>query len=753
MSRVHFATRWKFNWIQGNTKIWPVLEVTTRYLQGKHGVEIRIQSVNKDNSHSWVRISHGLNKLVTDLIDREYETSTTKMEVFSFASLSKAKAKPRRLSTACSFSRTVPILERIWIDIEPGTPSNLAYPVANRINTLLRHGELPREKDGAIEFWRLKDDLQNKFWVLSILVWWCMEEHHGRRRRQQEKISILCWFVRTRNSLPSSSPRSFRTQSHWSLFTGQCINSEQFLWVHLSYWITNSGLIPGGQILSNRQTVFFLPVDPMDKQHKDPETVDLKAPRLAQYLHKAWKKHKTRCIGSTSDLLKRKDWSSIRRDRAPSSFTIHSQPVASRRLFRWKLEKSYTKKYLNYLDRLRRFPWNNWMKELGSKVAGQAESSQPTQPNPNPIYRTRRPVMTEQTSCWSAQEIDTRFLLGCESTSLSVERLDKNKDADENVDADRVRTGRPVGCEQSELFTQREEMDIDFRVSGLPHAVAKQTENFRVRELVKKIESHPHRQALQADLQQSNAYNPFSGKSKKMIRDMGNVELFELCETIPRVRCSGCLLHWNQGIVYCTCGHLLRGNKSSRRIHRRQLDILSIPNHVIKKERPHGNRHWKTEEQIKHFIAHNLREMHQIEFWRSSRSLSERFKISWLATQIWSDWGKVHPDWRGGAGRFHQSHVVRRAWEIQKELVDLSQHIWTKCTDETSVRLRRSINKDAPSSPWVWRRATCTDSFLAVSEMASVVFFIQHIMVAVERSLVELTKFIKVKHLWRFFLL
>ena len=41
-------------------------------------------------------------------------------------------------------------------------------------------------------------------------------------------------------------------------------------------------------------------------------------------------------------------------------------------------------------------------------------------------------------------------------------------------------------------FTQLEEMDIDFRVPGLSHAVVKQAENFRVRELVKKIESHPH---------------------------------------------------------------------------------------------------------------------------------------------------------------------------------------------------------------------------------------------------------------------
>ena len=160
---------------------------------------------------------------------------------------------------------------------------------------------------------------------------------------------------------------------------------------------------------------------------------------------------------------------------------------------------------------------NYCMKELGSELARQAESSQPTQQNPNPIHRTRRPVVTEQTCRSSAQENDTRFSLDCENTNLFVERSDKDKDTDKDVDADRDRTVRPVGGHWS---PQLEETDIDFRVSGLPHAVVKQADNFRVREVVKKIESHPHRQALQADLQQSNAYNPFSEKSKKMIRAM-----------------------------------------------------------------------------------------------------------------------------------------------------------------------------------------------------------------------------------------
>ena len=29
----------------------------------------------------------------------------------------------------------------------------------------------------------------------------------------------------------------------------------------------------------------------MDREHKDPETIDLGTPRLARYMHKAWKKH------------------------------------------------------------------------------------------------------------------------------------------------------------------------------------------------------------------------------------------------------------------------------------------------------------------------------------------------------------------------------------------------------------------------------------------------------------------------------
>ena len=121
-----------------------------------------------------------------------------------------------------------------------------------------------------------------------------------------------------------------------------------------------------------------------------------------------------------------------------------------------------------------------------------------------------------------------------------------------------------------------EELDIDFRVPGLSHAVVKEAEHFRVQELVKKIESHPHREALQADLQQNNVYNPFSNNSKAIIRELGNAELFELCETIPKVQCSQCLLSWNQGMIYCTCGPFLVESESRRKFNKLRLDALSV---------------------------------------------------------------------------------------------------------------------------------------------------------------------------------
>ena len=138
-------------------------------------MEIRIESMNKDHSHSWVRISHGLNKLVTNLNnkdqdDNEQETSEMQFEDYAlktnaraFASLLKAKAKPQRRISVGSSTKNFTYWERNWTDIEPQDFSPTDYSVWKKLNHLLRHGSLPREDDGAIEFSRSQDFLQNHF--------------------------------------------------------------------------------------------------------------------------------------------------------------------------------------------------------------------------------------------------------------------------------------------------------------------------------------------------------------------------------------------------------------------------------------------------------------------------------------------------------------------------------------------------------------------------------------------------------------
>ena len=60
-------------WIQGNMRIGPVLEVTTSFRHFKYGIEIRVWSVNQDDSQSWVRISSGTIKHVVESIQDNTE--------------------------------------------------------------------------------------------------------------------------------------------------------------------------------------------------------------------------------------------------------------------------------------------------------------------------------------------------------------------------------------------------------------------------------------------------------------------------------------------------------------------------------------------------------------------------------------------------------------------------------------------------------------------------------------------------------
>ena len=86
------------------------MEVAASYLHGKHGVGIRIMSLSRDNTDSWVKISHGSNNCVMDLKNNDteipedqLENQALQLDAKDFVSQAKAKAKPqRREPTGCS---------------------------------------------------------------------------------------------------------------------------------------------------------------------------------------------------------------------------------------------------------------------------------------------------------------------------------------------------------------------------------------------------------------------------------------------------------------------------------------------------------------------------------------------------------------------------------------------------------------------------------------------------------------------------
>ena len=138
--------------------------------------------------------------------------------------------------------------------------------------------------------------------------------------------------------------------------------------------------------------------------------------------------------------------------------------------------------------------------------------------------------------------------------------------------------------------------NIDFNISGVPNAMVKRSHGINVHNLIQQIENHPQRQALQSDLQQHRAFNPFSKESKDAITAAGNTELCEIVDVEPKSQCRACLTYGDAGIVYCSCGHFLQDDTTENKKYISSvLDLFSIPNFHIRKGRPHGHRYGKKE--------------------------------------------------------------------------------------------------------------------------------------------------------------
>ena len=251
-------------WIRGNTRIGPILEVTTSFQHFKYGIEVRIQSVNEDNSHSWVRISYGTVRYVNDYIKYDTENFADPQEEEDVptssgvvAARSKAKAKPQpRESTGTT---TIPLSERVWIDIEPSKQDLESYNLSKKVINLLRHNQkLHREEDGAIHFYKIKFHLRDYHLPIQNcsddrwLV--CLAAGGGSKRRYQYCSDYLGSIIYLRALQGHSGGNLIDLSLQDNVLIGPGIFPYIY---HVGsnfnlYSIISNGLILGGQNLSRR---------------------------------------------------------------------------------------------------------------------------------------------------------------------------------------------------------------------------------------------------------------------------------------------------------------------------------------------------------------------------------------------------------------------------------------------------------------------------------------------------------------------
>ena len=297
------------------------------------------------------------------------------------------------------------------------------------------------------------------------------------------------------------------------------------------------------QYSSRRQTVFFLPIDPRDKNHKDHECFDFSVPRRAKYVHSAWKKHQDAVFWFDINLAI-KEGLTFYQTRSNAIILQGTLPAyCIPKVVRMKTgEVLFEKSYLSprpppKISLRHDHDWTRGNDELGSTVEQQpvgklvqqsfgeiqhVKFSKPTQPKPKPICdRSGKPEDTEHVFVVKGEtsrshEIDEKGLheeLGSSDRSGKPERLFEDIRVKHAHDG----TGQPVEPSSSSTHTVKEQFvpeenrdiasfdaddefnrainedNIDFNIPGVPHSTVKRSHGVNVRNLIQKIENHPQR--------------------------------------------------------------------------------------------------------------------------------------------------------------------------------------------------------------------------------------------------------------------
>ena len=184
-------------WIQGKTKIGPVLEIMTSYLYGKRGIEIRIWYLRKDNSHSWVRISHGSSKFVIDSncntensCRSTWRTRVT-IDCQGYRNQIKGESKTTKKRIcwcALQHSDEWKKLDRYWTRRIYFLYVRFwrKWSIFSDTSQIVQRGD-----DGAVQFWIIKELSSESISTHNLVVGWSLEKHAWQQQEERKgDISI-----------------------------------------------------------------------------------------------------------------------------------------------------------------------------------------------------------------------------------------------------------------------------------------------------------------------------------------------------------------------------------------------------------------------------------------------------------------------------------------------------------------------------------------------------------------------------------
>ena len=366
--------------IQRLVLCWKLQSVTI-----KENTELRSESnsLSKDESRSWTRISDGLNRFVRDLTEKE-RVCENEQNTSTGTEKPVAKSKPKQVSapSSSSTSTTVPIHLRKWIDVEPGTQNSRSYEVAKKRNTLLRHEPLPSEEDGAIESRRLKLEFASRFFNFPLIgqfdhgkvTWKGVGGHKKRFQYSVDPHVDAILYLRAIQGHSGGNPIDPSLQDNVMVpndFLKYIYHVENS---HDLHSIISSGLKQEEEMPKGNDRWYSLqPWIPRQCIFTSKESSRWPSPELL-FTSKSGKCIRMRCTGLTQGLFKERDWLFTRRGQTRSFSTTFSHHSVLKKVVSMKSKEEIYDKVNHHVQR-QRSPWEIIGKRMGNKMPQQAAAA------------------------------------------------------------------------------------------------------------------------------------------------------------------------------------------------------------------------------------------------------------------------------------------------------------------------------------------------------------------------------------------